>query len=350
MKTVSFAASLLLLVSSLTTADPDAPGAEDFANLKYDGRLTGVNYPFEVKTYRFEAQGSDLEMAYMYLPAKQDFPVVTLLHGKNFTAAYWQQTAQWLHEQGYGVLMPDQIGFGKSSKPTDYQYSFAALATNTHRLMEKLGIRQTIVVGHSMGGMLATRFALLHEDMTQRLVLVNPIGLENYLVYQHYKDIDSHYRRELKTTPEDIIQYQQENYYDGQWNADFAQHAEFLMGWVQGTDWPILAKVSALTYDMIFTQPVIEEMQYLSMPVSLILGTRDRTGPGRDRKKDGVEHTFGRYDKLGEATQARNSRIQLTELKDLGHLPHIENFDRFKGPFLEAIARKSSPTQTSTKP
>ena len=314
--------------------------ADDFATIEYDARLTGVPYPFKVRTFSFSSQGQDLEMAYMYLPAEKGFPVVTLMHGKNFNGAYWENTATWLHDQGYGVLIPDQIGFGKSSKPTDYQYSFAALASNTKALMDKLNILKTIVVGHSMGGMLATRFALLYDDTTTRLVLVNPIGLENYLVYEHYRDINSSYRSELKKSAQDIIGYQQKRYYDGQWNSDYARFAEPLIGWVQGPDWPILAKVSALTYDMIFTQPVIEDMQYLQMPVSLILGTRDRTAPGADQQKADSKRDLGRYDQLGQQVKVRNDKIRVTELKGLGHLPQIEDFDRFKAPFLEAIARR----------
>ncbi|WP_137168398.1 alpha/beta fold hydrolase [Salinimonas lutimaris] len=341
MKTSLFLAVVLMLFT-LTSQARQPLTADDFATIQYDARLTGVSYPFDVRTFRFSSQGHDLEMAYMYLPPEKGFPVVTLLHGKNFNGAYWQNTATWLHDQGYGVLMPDQVGFGKSSKPTDYQYSFAALASNTKALMDKLNIVKTIVVGHSMGGMLATRFALLYDDVATRLVLVNPIGLENYLVYEHYRDINNFYRSELKKSAQDIISYQQKRYYDGQWNSDYASFAEPLIGWVQGPDWPILAKVSALTYDMIFTQPVIEDMQYLTMPVSLILGTRDRTAPGADQQKADNKRELGRYDRLGQQVKVRNDKIRVTELKGLGHLPQIEDFDRFKAPFLEAIARRTS--------
>ena len=79
-------------------------------------------------------------------------PTVTLMHGKNFNADYWSPTARYLQSLGFGVLIPDQIGFGKSSKPTNYQYSFAALAHHTHALMDSLNLEKSIVVGHSMGG------------------------------------------------------------------------------------------------------------------------------------------------------------------------------------------------------
>jgi pimeloyl-ACP methyl ester carboxylesterase len=65
---------------------------------------------------------------------------------------------------GYRVVVPDQIGWGKSSKP-DIHYSFHLLAANTATLLDHLGVGQVSVLGHSTGGMTATRFTLM-----------NPIG------------------------------------------------------------------------------------------------------------------------------------------------------------------------------
>jgi len=306
----------------------------------YDKRLSTFSYPFSVNTFSFESQGEKIEMAYMYLPPKRDMPVVTLLHGKNFNGAYWQQTAEFLQQQGYGVLIPDQIGFGKSSKPVNYQYGFAALATNTRALMKSLKIDHSIVTGHSMGGMLASRFALLYPDVTSQLVLINPIGLENYLLYERYTDIENVVNNEMNKTPEMIVSYQKKHYYDGKWNDKFTGHAEFLQGWVNGPDWPQLARVSALTYDMILTQPVIEEFDQFSMPVTLILGTRDRTAPGAANLRAGVERELGRYDRLGEEVKARNAAIDVIELSGLGHLPQVEDFDRFTTAFSTALHQK----------
>lgn len=325
----------LLFVSHGTLAQET--DANSLTRLEFDKRLSTVEYPFEVKMFSFSSQGNDLEMAYMFLPPKEEKPVVTLFHGKNFNGAYWESTARLLQNQGYGVLIPDQIGFGKSSKPTQYQYSFATLANNTRQLMQSLNIEKSIIVGHSMGGMLATRFALLSPDTSESLILINPIGLENYLLYESYTDIETVYQSELKKTPEMIVNYQTKNYYDGAWNNTYAEHAEFLQGWINGPDWETLARVNALTYDMIFTQPVIEEFDDLALPTTLILGTRDRTAPGRANKHDKVSRELGRYDKLGKEVKSRNSNIHVVELEGLGHLPHIEAFERFKVPFLNAL-------------
>ena len=296
----------------------------------YDKHLTNYKYFSKIHKFQFISQGISLEMVYMYLPSNNKYKgTVTLLHGKNFTSNYWKQIALKLNSLGYAVLIPDQIGFGKSSKPLNYQFTFEALALNTKKLLDSLNITSTQLIAHSMGGMLASRFSLIYEDIISNLILINPIGLENYLEYVEYRDISFFYKKELQLQPENIINYQKKNYYDGQWNKNYELLASHLIGWINGEDWELLAKISAKTYDMIFTGSVIEEFKKFKVPVSLILGTRDRTGPGRNWKKTGVNYDLGRYDLLGKRVKKMNSNINLIELEGLGHLPQIEDFELF---------------------
>jgi pimeloyl-ACP methyl ester carboxylesterase len=71
---------------------------------------------------------------------------------------------------GYRVIAPDQIGWGKSSKP-GINYSFQLLAANTAALLDHLGVGNVAVLGHSTGGMTATRFTLLYPDRVTHLAL-----------------------------------------------------------------------------------------------------------------------------------------------------------------------------------
>jgi len=139
-----------LLVLFLTVA---CVRASDEIPERFGSRLKEVNYPFPVQVFIFESQRETLEMAYMDVaPEKPNARSVLLLHGKNFNGYYWQSTARVLVAAGYRVVIPDQIGFGKSSKPQHYQFSFQQLAINTRALLDHLGIEKTSVVGHSMGG------------------------------------------------------------------------------------------------------------------------------------------------------------------------------------------------------
>jgi pimeloyl-ACP methyl ester carboxylesterase len=147
----------------------------------YGPELQGFNYPAPVHQFDFTSQGEALHMAYMDVaPDHPNGRTVVLLHGKNFCAATWEGSIERLKSAGYRVIAPDQIGFCKSSKPQRYQFSFQQLARNTHALLESLGVSKATIIGHSTGGMLAVRYALMYPDATEQLVLVNPIGLEDW--------------------------------------------------------------------------------------------------------------------------------------------------------------------------
>ena len=305
-----------------------------------DKDLATVDYPFEVKFHPLQSQGQDLKMAYVdVLSPNPNGKTVVLLHGKNFNIAYWEQTIKELSKQGFRVIAPDQIGFGKSTKPASYQYSFQQLALNTKSILDSLKINKIMVLGHSMGGMLATRFALSYPEMTDKLILENPIGLEDYKVLTSYQTIDANYQGELKNTVESYRDYQLKYYYDNTWKPQYDRWLNLLAGWTLHKDYPIVAWNAALTTDMIFTQPVVYEFGNIKCPTLLIIGTRDRTAIGRERAPKDIQPKMGLYNELGKKTQHAIPNSTLVELDNVGHLPHIETFDRFIKPLIEFLQK-----------
>ncbi len=300
--------------------------------------LENYEYPYQVNFLEFEAQQQTLQMAYVYVKAENsNGQTVVLLHGKNFNGAYWETTINALSKNGFDVLVPDQVGFGKSTKPGYFQYTFQQLAENTHHLIESLQIENPVILGHSMGGMLATRFALMYPDNTKKLVLVNPIGLEDWKLKVPYQSIDDWYKQELGKNYEKIKAYQQESYYAGDWNENYDEWARLLAGWTLNENYSLIAWNAALTYDMIFTQPVVYEFSEIKVPTLLIIGTRDRTALGKNLVSEEVRATMGLYDQLGKQTAEKIPDAKLIELENLGHLPHIEAFDRFITPLLSYL-------------
>ena len=90
-----------------------------------DLQLANYNYGYPSKTLMIESQNQKLEMSYMYVkPDVFNGKTIMLLHGKNFNGAYWKTTIDALAKEGFAVLVPDQIGFGKSTKPMNFQYTF----------------------------------------------------------------------------------------------------------------------------------------------------------------------------------------------------------------------------------
>lgn len=310
-----------------------------FAQVKpLDAELINYQYPYEVHFLNFKSQNNDLKMAYMDVKPKiSNGKTIMLLHGKNFNGAYWEKTAKDLSDKGFRVIIPDQIGFGKSSKPQSYQFSFSQLAENTKAILDKLKIDKIIVLGHSMGGMVATRFTLLYPNMVQKLILENPIGLEDYKTFAGYQTIDQAYQSELKNTAETYKNYQLKFYYDNKWKAEYQPWLDLIAGWTLHPDYPKVAWDAALTSDMIYNQPVCYEFKNIKTPTLLIIGTRDRTAIGKDRAPKELQSKMGQYQELGKKTQQQIEGSKLVEIENVGHLPHIEVYDKFWNALYEFV-------------
>ncbi len=306
-------------------------------NPRYNKDLDSYPYPFSVSKFEFKSQRQNLSMAYMDLNSSSK-KVIVLLHGKNFGAYYWDFIAKDLVEQGYRVIMPDQIGFGKSSKPDHYQYSFYQLAHNTLQLLKSLSIDSFTLVGHSMGGMLATHLTYYRPHQVQKLILINSIGLEPYLDLVEYKDPEFFYQSELGKTPEKMRNYQKANYYDGKWSDRYEQLLVPHLGQMNHPDWKIIAWNNALTYGPIFSEDITTKMSSIKVPTRIINGTRDRTGPGRGWKKS-KSTKLGQYQVLGKQVAKRFPNAKLYELDNLGHMPHFEDYPRFKKVLLKALSQ-----------
>lgn len=321
---------LLILTTTIMSAQSNTP----FLDLQ----LNNYDYGFPSKTLEIESQNQHLEMSYMYIkPDNFNGKSIMLLHGKNFNGAYWKTTIQFLVRKGFAVLVPDQIGFGKSTKPLHFQYTFQELAKNTKLILEHEKIEKISVLGHSMGGMLATRFALMYPETVDKLILENPIGLEDWKVKVPYKPINFWYEYELKANFESLKNYQQINYYDNQWKPEYDEWVDILAGWTLNSQYPIIAWNNALTFEMIFTQPVVYEFPNIKNKTLLIIGTRDRTAMASFLAAKEVAQTMGRYDLLGKATQKVIPNCELVEIPKVGHLPHIEAFEKFIKPLINFL-------------
>jgi pimeloyl-ACP methyl ester carboxylesterase len=316
-----------------TEARPADPGPA------YGAELEGFAYPWPVAQYRFRSQNLMLEMAYMDVtPARPNGRIAVLLHGKNFCAATWQSTITVLVDAGYRVIAPDQIGFCKSSKPAQYQFTFQQLAGNTHALLESLGVRRATIIGHSTGGMLGIRYALMYPSEVEQLVLVDPIGLEDWKARGvPWQSVDTLYRNELQTTAERIRSYQRATYYAGTWEPAYETWVQMLAGMYRGAGRERVAWDSALLSDMIYTQPVVYELSALRMPVLLMIGDKDNTAIGKNLVSPEIRATLGNYPVLGKAAAAQIPRAKLVEFPDLGHSPQIQAPERFHKALLEGL-------------
>ena len=152
---------VMVFAAVASSAQPRTPSVPTPEGIK-PGSITceDVPYPFPVSYLPLTLYGQDLRIAFMDVPplGQPNGHVVVLFHGNNFAGFYFGSTIEALRKEGFRVIAPDQIGYGRSSKPI-IPYNFHDMARNTHLILESLKIDKAMIVGHSMGGMLAARFA-----------------------------------------------------------------------------------------------------------------------------------------------------------------------------------------------
>jgi pimeloyl-ACP methyl ester carboxylesterase len=287
-----------------------------------------VVYPYPLYSFSLNIENKNVQMVYMDIkPATPNGKSIILFHGKNFSGYYWKDIIPALTEKGYRVIVPDQVGWGRSDKP-DLHYSFHMLAKNNRLLLDSLHIDKVIVLGHSMGGMLAIRFALMYPSNTEKLILENPIGLEDYKTFVPYQSIDTLYKKELAATYESYKKYQQ-SYYPV-WKPEYEQYVQSQAEVLTDTAFDRIARVNAITYQMIYEQPVVYELTQITSPALLIIGQADRTIVGKDLLNEEQKSKHGQYPQLGRKTKQLIPHCKLVELAGVGHIPHVQATAAFK--------------------
>lgn len=327
--------SLLLAACLVSLAAAQPPAREPLGVA-----LEGYSYPYPVKFFPLKIDGQDLRMAYMDVAPPNETPVrgtVVLLHGKNFFGAYWKETIAVLNKAGFRAIVPDQIGFGKSSKP-DLHYSFHLLAANTRLLLDSLGVQRPVIVGHSMGGMIATRFALMYPEFASKLVLENPIGLEDYKEKAPYVPTQTLYDQQLGQTEEQIWLYQRAYYANPK--PAYEEYVRVPARQMASGEYPRLAWSAALTSQMIYEQPVSHEFALVRLPTLLVIGQSDRTAIGKERVLPEVAATMGNYPELGRRVAKEIPNARLVEIENCGHIPHFEAPEKFHAALLEFLNAK----------
>jgi pimeloyl-ACP methyl ester carboxylesterase len=260
-------------------------------------------------------------MAYMDVPpaGQPNGRTVVLLHGMNFYGEYWSATIDVLRRQGFRVVVPDQVGFGRSSKVV-IPYNFSDMAANTRRLLQSLGIARASIVGHSMGGMLAARFGLLYPDVAERLVLYNQIGLTDVRLTRPPTPVDDTYRALLGISY-DTVHQGLARYFPNGMPAGFDRYAKIQYGWSLSGNWPTAAMVRALAQAMVYNDPVVYDWAHIKVKTMELGGDQD--GPDFAKRAKFICDTIP------------DCRLEL--LPGLGHVPHAEAPDRFHAALLKFL-------------
>ena len=283
-----------MTVTSSAQEPPAAPPA-DWGPMSIN--LEDVPYPHPVPYFSFTLEGQDVRMAYM--------DVAPPGHGQRqdrHPAARHEllrrgldDTIEILRKEGYRVIVPDQIGYGRSSKPI-LHYSISTHASNTKRLLDHLGITVTDIVTHSMGGMVASRFASSYPDAVGNLAMINQIGLTDARAQRPWRDDSEVYKAALARDYAEIVRGMRAYYVN--WKPEYMKYVKIHYGWTTSGDWPRMAMVRALQQQAIYADPVVYDWPHIKARTLVIGGEKDGPnypGAGQPRRRHGAERPAGHH-------------------------------------------------------
>jgi pimeloyl-ACP methyl ester carboxylesterase len=96
-------------------------------------------------------------------------PTLLLVHGWGMDSTFWCDARRDLGGE-FQLVTYDLAGLGRSSQPKDGRYSLDRFADELRSVVESLGGRQVVLVGHSIGGMIVQTFAHRHRDLARTRV------------------------------------------------------------------------------------------------------------------------------------------------------------------------------------
>ncbi len=302
-----------LLVSALSTAEliaqhapPPSPPAE-WGPISIN--LEEIKYPHPVHYLNLNLYGQDVRIAYMDVApvGTATGQTVVLLHGGSYYGWYWKAQIEALTKAGFRVVVKDRLGWGKSSKPI-LPYSISLHASNTAALLDHLGVRAAAIVGHSMGGQMATRFAFLYPERTTHMVMVNPIGLTDGRAGRGFRPFDGKVDVEpnLQAAYEADVRTDMSRYVV--WRPEYLEHLRIRHGVRLSAEWPRLAYVRELSGNLRSLDSTVNDWPHIRTRTMILGGRED--GPSFPENAQRAAETI--------------PNAELVLIPGVGHNPHEE--------------------------
>ena len=312
--------------------------------------LEGYPYPYPVRyldvTHVAQAAWIDRQapeserrarLAYMDIAPESGQPkgAVLLVHGKNFFGAYWKDVIGALRHEGYRIVVPDLIGWGKSTKPSTL--TTGSLVAHLGSLLDELKLNSVAVVGHSTGGLVAMQMARTLPARVAALVLENPMGLEDYRHGLTRPVGHQDWAADERSSTADQVRQYIAHYFvhkDPRLIEPFVavrtaigRSPEFER-WVQS---------SAAATDMLLNEPAVDFVASLTARTLFVCGLSDRTYVGAKYTAPNEQAAKGNIAAMAQGFAARMSAARFVGVPDTGHVPHLESPAAFLSAVLEFL-------------
>ncbi len=239
-------------------------------------------------------------------------PVVILLHGLGGDMSNWAPTISALATK-YRVIVPDQVGFGKSDKPV-IAYRVGTLVDFLDGLYKELKIERASLVGNSLGGWTAAAFALAYPEKVDRVVLVDAGG-----VMLPQSADQTELRAALTgSTRESIRQLMSMIFYNKQYQSDVAVDMMFTRKMTRTDGYTIQQFIESIVRgeDMLDNR-----LASIKQPTLIVWGREDRLTPLA----------------MGEQFKKGIPNSELVIFEKCGHMPQMEKATEFNAALLKFL-------------
>ncbi|MBK8011569.1 MAG: alpha/beta hydrolase [Deltaproteobacteria bacterium] len=297
-----------------------------------------------VQTYRVELEDAPsrygmtnaLGISYVDLNPSGD-PTVVFVHGLGAYAKWWRYQFDAFAAAGYHVVALDLPGHGGSDKPASFPYTAEAMGDVVVELLDRMGIRDPILIGHSMGGQVLLSLAIRFPTLARALVLTSPAGFEPYSERERAWFRSAYSVRLMEDASEYAVWRTYRYLSFNQWTDAFAWIIEERMrlsksvGPFQQHLYAIIKSIWGLSQ----TDFVRENLGQIRAPTLIIYGEADRLipNPYLHGGSTGAIMAYG---------HAHIPLSVLTPLADCGHAVQIDCSSRYNATVLAWLASARS--------
>ena len=246
----------------------------------------------------------------------RDCKTLILLHGIGASAERWSRVIPTL-SRDYRIIAPDIIGFGYSDKPA-VEYTMDFFVDFFKLFLDNLGISKASIIGSSLGGHIATEFAIRFNHMVEKLVLVSPAGM----MRKSSPTLDRYIMSALYPEHQRVYEAFSEMVYDSN-----TINQEILMDFINRMSLPNAKYAFMSTLLGIRYAPDLRgRLSSITAPTLLMWGENDTTIP------------------LAEYSNQYNGIPNMEEIvviKNCRHIPHVEKPATFNRIVLRFLMRTS---------
>ncbi|MQA77287.1 MAG: alpha/beta fold hydrolase [Streptosporangiales bacterium] len=278
-----------------------------------DGRPPAQSSPEATEDETLSLDGGTI---YVGQDGPRDAPVLLLIHGSGASTRSWDSLVPLLTEP-HRVIRIDLLGHGRSAKPADGDYAIPAQARRVGMALDRLGVTNTIVAGHSSGGVTATALAEQRPDLVTALALINTGPRMEALIAQRFSFEPAQWPH---LTDEQIRQAASTGF-----NRPGYRPPQDLINDMRLMTFHTFTATMRASREYLSEQPVPDRLKDLDLPLLVIFGEDDR----RWRSSFAVD-----YNAVPGA--------QIEMLPGLGHSPILEDPPRAAAPLLAFTARHAA--------